>query len=173
MAGTNEMGSVEGQLVGLPLAGPETFTVQQLAYLKKALGLDETVLWANDNGANLRYGVPLSESRQNFETIRLLISMQFNEPAGYVDIPMIGLNKGAEFTIQPPIPYNHSTGKTYCLDWKIYISATDTSLQSTGAVFWGKSETDGATAGSWVQGSNIDVPIIYKVIGIKRIAGGN
>lgn len=26
MAGTNEMGSVEGQLVGLPLAGPETFS---------------------------------------------------------------------------------------------------------------------------------------------------
>ena len=43
MAGTNEMGSVEGQLVGLPLAGPETFSVQQLAYLRTALNLGNWV----------------------------------------------------------------------------------------------------------------------------------
>lgn len=173
MAGTNEIGSVEGQLVGLPLAGPETFSVQQLAYLKKALGLDETVLWANANGVTLYSGVTLSESRQNFETIRLLISMQTNEPAGYVDIPMIGLNKGSAFTIQPSIPFNHSTGTTFCLNWKIYISATDTTIQSTDAIYWGKSGTDGTTAGTWVQGKNVNVPIIYKVIGVHRIAGGN
>ena len=35
----NEIMSVEGQLVGMPLAGPESFSQQQLDYLRTALGL--------------------------------------------------------------------------------------------------------------------------------------
>jgi len=35
---SNEIMSVEGQLVGMPLAGPESFSQQQLDYLKTALG---------------------------------------------------------------------------------------------------------------------------------------
>ena len=46
MSENNQMMSVEGQLVGLPLAGPESFSQQQLEYLKRALGVDETVLWS-------------------------------------------------------------------------------------------------------------------------------
>lgn len=41
----NEIMSVEGQLVGMPLAGPESFTTEQIAYLKRLMGIDETVLW--------------------------------------------------------------------------------------------------------------------------------
>lgn len=70
MAGTNEIGSVEGQLVGLPLAGPETFTVQQLAYLKKALGVDETVLWEGSLGSTGSVQ-SLSESIFNFSAIEI------------------------------------------------------------------------------------------------------
>lgn len=36
----NEIMSVEGQLVGMPLAGPESFSQQQLDYLKRALGVE-------------------------------------------------------------------------------------------------------------------------------------
>lgn len=73
MAGTNEMGSIEGQLVGLPLAGPETFSVQQLAYLKRALGVDETVLWSGSMTGDLSNGwtASLSELATNFEKIRI------------------------------------------------------------------------------------------------------
>ena len=45
MPENNQILSVEGQLVGMPLAGPESFSAEQLAYLKRALGVDETVLW--------------------------------------------------------------------------------------------------------------------------------
>jgi hypothetical protein len=96
--------------------------------------------------------------------------MQLDEPAGYVDIPMVGINKGAAFTIQPSIPFNHQTGATFCLNWKIYISATDTTIQSTDAIYWGKGGTDGTTAGTWVQGKNSNVPIVYKIIGINRVS---
>lgn len=40
----NEIMSVEGQLVGMPLAGPESFSQQQLDYLKRALGIGT---WTN------------------------------------------------------------------------------------------------------------------------------
>lgn len=39
MADNNNIMSLEGQLVGMPLAGPESFSQQQLDYLRTALGL--------------------------------------------------------------------------------------------------------------------------------------
>ena len=39
MPENNQILSVSGQLVGLPLAGPESFSQQQLDYLRTALGL--------------------------------------------------------------------------------------------------------------------------------------
>lgn len=39
MPENNQILSVEGQLVGMPLAGPESFSQQQLDYLRSALGL--------------------------------------------------------------------------------------------------------------------------------------
>ena len=66
---SNEIMSVEGQLVGMPLAGPESFSQQQLDYLKRALGVDETVLWNGDNGAT---SATLTESILNFETIKIV-----------------------------------------------------------------------------------------------------
>ena len=72
MSENNQMMSVQGQLVGLPLAGPESFSQQQLEYLKRALGVDETVLW-DCNGtpiANTSATANLSEAASNFQYIR-------------------------------------------------------------------------------------------------------
>lgn len=40
MPENNNIMSLEGQLVGMPLAGPESFSAEQLAYLKRALGFE-------------------------------------------------------------------------------------------------------------------------------------
>lgn len=40
MPENNQIMSMEGQLVGMPLAGPESFSQQQLDYLKRALGFE-------------------------------------------------------------------------------------------------------------------------------------
>ena len=69
MPESNEIMSVEGQLVGMPLAGPESFSQQQLDYLKRALGVDETVLW--DGGNSGATSATLSESLMNFESIKI------------------------------------------------------------------------------------------------------
>ena len=51
MPENNQLLSVEGQLVGMPLAGPESFSQAQLDYLKRALGVDETVLFEGVDGS--------------------------------------------------------------------------------------------------------------------------
>ena len=70
MPENNQMMSVEGQLVGMPLAGPESFSQQQLDYLKRALGVDETVLWTGDDTITpVCSTFTLSEYASNFERI--------------------------------------------------------------------------------------------------------
>lgn len=70
MPENNNIMSLEGQLVGMPLAGPESFSQQQLDYLKRALGLDETVLWENASGA--LDSVPLNETLSHFECVDIV-----------------------------------------------------------------------------------------------------
>ena len=154
---------------------PTSLSAAQLLALKQALGVDETVLWEDANGASLHTGITLSESRLNFESIRLLITCQTGAstmPMGYVDIPMVGVNTSSSFVFQMITPFSNDTGATFALTWKVLMSATNTTLQSTNALYWGKTNFDGSSsgAGSWTQGSNTDVPIVYKVVGVHRIA---
>ena len=69
MPENNQLLSVESQLVGLPLAGPESFSQAQLDYLKRALGVDETVLWSGSQELTLNTEITLSETYKNFEYI--------------------------------------------------------------------------------------------------------
>lgn len=71
MSENNQMMSVEGQLVGMPLAGPESFSQQQLNYLKRALGVDETVLYVGAKVATVNTEFAISEPLSNFELIQV------------------------------------------------------------------------------------------------------
>ena len=96
MPENNQILSVEGQLVGMPLAGPESFSQQHLDYLKRALGVDETVLWENSSGSTAESGISLSESPYNFE--KLAITAIDNNGNGVVqEIPMAA--NPAQFTL--------------------------------------------------------------------------
>jgi hypothetical protein len=67
MPENNQLLSVESQLVGLPLAGPESFSQAQLDYLKRALGVDETVLWETTSSGVDSGSITVSEAITNFE----------------------------------------------------------------------------------------------------------
>lgn len=160
MAGTNEMGSVEGQLVGLPLAGPETFTIQQLAYLKKALGLDETVLFSamSQTPGDTQQTYNLSESTANFERVRVYILRPMGSGAlrGVAFLELYTDTLGSGFGV--PLKYSGAYDASY-LDGAYYckvISATQwqdlKSAQGTGYSYYAH---------------------IYKIVGVHRIAGGN
>lgn len=155
----NEIMSVEGSLVGMPLAGPESFSQQQLDYLKSALGLDETVLYDCSN--NYVYGtdsVTLSESYKNFEIIKILNSkgnVQLFYPANNQNVTLFTLTNISNaylwlipWTFTSDTVYSGSTGKL----WNV---GTTTSVDVP----------NNSGANRWIQ------PI--KIIGVHRIAGGN
>lgn len=151
--------SVEGQLVGMPLAGPESFSQQQLDYLKRALGVDETVLY--DCSDNYVYGtdsVTLSESYKNFEIIKILNSkgnVQFFYPANNQNVAL--------FTL-----INITNAYLWLIPWTF---TSDTVFSGATGKLWSVGSTtsfdvaSNAGANRWIQ------PI--KIIGVHRIAGGN
>lgn len=167
MAGTNEMGSVERQLVGLPLAGPETFTIQQLAYLKRALGLDETLLWSGKEAAAGTV-ITLSELQTNFEYLVFGISGVYDrEPVEYkVKV------QPAYFSTLEVL----SMDGNYVFRWLLNLLGDSTNLtkisiaRSTGirTSLAGASPTafTPATTGTYSCG------LLY-IKGVHRIAGGN
>lgn len=159
MAGTNEMGSVEGQLVGLPLAGPESFSIQQLAYLKKALGVDETVLWENSSGIyNSTDTASISESMENFDHIRF---------EGYVH------ETSSTKVIVDAKPYSGSAYVSFaCMN-----SAGNVAIYYDYLTYTSSSVVVANHKHSWGNGGTFnagtDGIVITKIVGIHRIAGGN
>lgn len=156
---SNEIMSLGGQLCGIPLAGPESFSQQQLDYLKRALGVDETVLY--DCSDNYVYGtnsVTLSESYKNFEVIKILNSkgnVQFYYPANSQGVALFTLTNISNqylwlvpWTFTSDTVYAGSTGKLWTVG-----STTNVDIPSN------------APSNRWIQ------PI--KIIGVHRIAGGN
>ena len=170
MAGTNEMGSVEGQLVGLPLAGPETFTIQQLAYLKQALGLDETVLWEGSLTGDLNNGwtATLSELATNFEKIRVCYGKTPGRNAN--------ADKGwgmLEFYTADLPTFNYIITIFSAMRSGATLYGLFTQIDGWNTV---NLSSNGGFQQSWATGANISESVRtypFKIVGIHRIAGGN
>lgn len=168
---SNEIMSLEGQLCGIPLAGPESFSAQQLDYLKRALGVDETVLFESQNGET--GGFTLSESVANFETIKIIYSpsnaeggvTQYNygkEVALFDGTNMAACQKVALTGMMP------DGGTSYTL----VIRIRSFTLDATGKTFTsGHSHQVYYNGSAWSRAGS--TTYIYKVVGIHRIAGGN
>ena len=147
----------------MPLAGPESFSAQQLDYLKRALGVDETVLWESANGAT---GFTTTEPIENFE--RLLIYVHSNgstaKPAGVI-VPMVANNMSGNLIIS----WTDNFDTTWrILTWCLTLSRSGNVFSTASNYFMGV--TNG---GNFDSGLNTNDHRIYKVIGIHRIAGGN
>jgi len=161
MSDNNQMMSVQGQLVGMPLAGPESFSQQQLEYLKRALGIDETVLWSGTR----RSSVTLSESAYNFEFIR------------------IELDEGNSNAPDPVITIKPKNIMSFCFgfgDANAFIALVKATLTDNTALAF--SATKSLKFGSFTS-TQVSITAelnndqvtnsIVKVVGVHRIAGGN
>ena len=156
MSESNELMSAGAQLIGMPLAGPESFSAEQLAYLKRALGVDETVLYENGSTGS----ATLSETATNFEKLEVWVySGAFNAVRYLVSIPtgksgtanfIGGTNGGLYHFYACTVSVNGTTVSTAngCHRWFAVSSSTGVGTEATTL--------------------NID-----KVIGVHRIAGGN
>ena len=159
MPENNQMMSVEGQIVGMPLAGPESFSQQQLGYLKRALGVDETVLWENSNGQSGSNNITLSESISNFEYVQIEFANWSIER--YIQILPV---QSAGYQLSSV--WIDNSGNYYHFAHEITITGTTYSL--TKAAFHNFNSTSVTKGGTAI--SNFKT---YKVTGIHRIAGGN
>lgn len=166
MEENNQMMSVEGQLVGLPLAGPESFSKKQLEYLKRALGVDETVLYEADSVTNNTAGqiFSLNESVLNFERIRITVdNMEFSNRPCTQEYTV--LNSSSIFII-PDL--NGGTLPSVNIPYAVYNINSDGNLvcQRRGLLY-GTIDRPYHTSGD-NRGY-----CLMKVVGIHRIAGGN
>ena len=165
MSENNQMMSVEGQLVGMPLAGPESFSQQQLAYLKRALGVDETVLWEGATNMSSNPSITLSESAMNFKFVDI-----YSLPHNTNDIPVItriyteklagDTSALGSFTVT-----GHAGGGGFRINNALlsivdYTTMTFTEQKQTSII--GTTVSTSSTFNS-----------IIKVVGVHRIAGGN
>ena len=162
MPENNNIMSIEGQLIGMPLAGPESFSQQQLDYLKRALGVDETVLWESTPSAS---SITLTETAEHFERIKIFYRINDLIYGSTEAIVMggsqnIGMSVGGNY------------GTQFIAKWGIYY-LNGTSLgptQTKNAMEFNTNSVGGTVS---VQYESVNAFYILKVVGIHRVAGGN
>ena len=163
MPENNNIMSIEGQLIGMPLAGPESFSQQQLDYLKRALGVDETVLWEGTDATTFT----TSEAIENFDEIHFYVNggEGTNKVMAKAVLPMGWTDYSSNLAF--------SYGSPYSLDGSLAITWT-TRYSRSNNTFTFTSSYYGGGSGSTPQANvNNNVGHMYKVVGINRIAGGN
>ena len=162
MPENNNIMSLEGQLVGMPLAGPESFSQKQLDYLKRALGVDETVLW---EGSASKGTVSLSESPMNFEYIA--VYAQARGPTGpdgfqYGNFGQF-YNKILSSTLKNQgafVDFVHMDGNNTTTEFTWYTLATKWSGANTTTWSWCRSELNGNPVNDWYY--------LCRIVGINR-----
>lgn len=165
MTKNNQMMSVEGQLVGIPLAGPESFSQQQLDYLKRALGVDETVLMNTPTVISNNLVITLTESFTNFAKIKIFCARRTSS-----NVSSSGIANEFEVSTEngniscSAINYNDGT-TNLMLDWfSGKFSGSTLTINKYSRKDFANSSFSTAT----------NAPLtITKIIGIHRIAGGN
>lgn len=166
MPESNEIMSVEGQLVGMPLAGPESFSAQQLDYLKRALGVDETVLWEGKQVAGNT--VALSESAANFEKLAVFVSSEDAFITAPTKFETLQENSATYGTIIRPggeVAKSIIAQETGLYVWGGEIKLKDTTCQIGSFRRW--------HAGSASPTDHTSLTFLFRVVGIHRISGGN
>jgi len=173
MPENNQILSVEGQLVGMPLAGPESFTAEQIAYLKRAMGVDETVLWeadltvaVQDRSAGTTFA--LSETPANFEILKVYCAKKWpvtaNNDCGAfcneVSTAMLSKQNGGVMMLQG---FMAAENTVYHLFTRLTGCLTTTITEAAGLQ---------TTSGQGALGSTVYLHP-YRIVGIHRISGGN
>lgn len=148
---------------GSALAGPESFSEQQLTFLKQALGVDETVLWTGAAIMSNNPSINLSENAMNFRFIDI-----YSLPHGTNDIPIVtricveGLSADADAQGSYTI-VGHAGGGGFRIN-NAYLRI----VNYTTITFTEQKQT--SLIGSAISTSNAANSIV-KIVGVGRIAG--
>ena len=156
MPENNQIMSVAGQLIGMPTAGPESFSAQQLDYLKRALGVDETVLWEG----SISFNVTVNESVYNFKKLKLKM-------AGTKQVFEIELNSTSSFNLAGAYISNDPAVYTFGALWT--VSNDGLTLSASGK---GVGSVKTGSIDSFFN-NNASNGGLIAVVGVGRISGGN
>lgn len=158
--------SIEGQLIGMPLAGPESFSQQQLDYLKRALGVDETVLWTGTIGAPGSKGV-LSEAVTNFKFVDV-----YAEPVYGGIFPVVTrfatISSGNSVRFGT---FSQDGGSTHLANYILDFSGINVSVSRAKRI--SINHSNGSVSSTNIVTTGDYKAPITKIVGIHRIAGGN
>lgn len=160
----NEIMSVEGQLVGMPLAGPESFSAQQLDYLKRALGVDETVLWSGT--ANQTGPFTLNEAYTNFQYVQIKYQNDSSNPPLNIGITKFPTD-ASQMKIVLPVGDEEPSYKVRLMTLTFSGTSATVKNNSVARYLW---NTGGSCS---VSTAATQAPYITEIVGIHRIAGGN
>lgn len=149
----------------MPLAGPESFSQQQLDYLKKAMGVDETVLWSNSSGLQLDSGVSivLSEATTNFDRIMLYHGITSMSWGVINTFP----GKATRYEL---VRDSYDRSSSIIRDGQDLSSSNNVTFTTSRGIRRIQFNTDGTFTLSTSQSTEFK---LFKVVGIHRIAGGN
>ena len=164
MPENNQILSVEGQLIGMPTAGPESFSQQQLDYLKRALGVDETVLWTGSEAMSGNPTLLLSESCKNFE----FIAIYGHAYSTWGEIEFVRIN---------PTANSNSSETSMCIS---NLGASGNAVRFNQCQLnWSGLTSIAVTSANQFSITSTGVSVgtaastFTKIVGIHRIAGGN
>ena len=161
MPENNQIMSVAGQLVGMPTAGPESFSQQQLDYLKRAIGVDETVLWSGLAAAS-DFPLSLSESLSNFEKVEFTWIPRYQGDYGSPTVCDTQGTDGYGGTLRYTLAAPYWNANTNWFGWW-FLNTTDNQTKLTSIKnAYGNPQTTTALA----DGLNCRM---VKIIGINRI----
>lgn len=168
MPESNELLSAGAQLIGMPLAGPESFSEQQLTYLKRALGVDETELFydATNHNVSTTEEFVMSESIWNFSKVRVILdNMEFAGRFCTLEIDLKGTDTSSTFIT----PWkNASDTPTFNIPWaRFNINSSGNIKYTARGLLYGSFSNPQTTTGT-SRGYRV-----FRVVGIGRISGGN
>ena len=156
MPENNNIMSVEGQLVGMPLAGPQSFSQAQLDYLKRALGVDETVLWSG----SISFNVTVNESVYNFKKLKLKL-------AGTKQVFEVELENSSSFNLAGAYISNDPAVYTFGALWTVSNDGLTLTASGKGVGCVKTGSIDSFFTNNASNGG------LIAVVGVGRIAGGN
>lgn len=149
-------------------ANPATLSSAQLLAIAQALGVDETVLWegtiTTSGHSNVNVTFQLSESILNFERIEVYCTGANNNVINFMTWHPVG---GATGHMVASQIMNESENNTVYIGAAIYVEANSDYKTLRYRCGFGNDYGIAYRGDYWGYG----VP--YKVVGIRRIAGGN
>ena len=133
---------------------------------------DETVLYENSAGVQLKNGITLSESRLNFDELKIYYKNNTNAETevGIYYWPQYGHNTGNRFRWNLDAPFQDlsTSAGGFMLRWDVLGSASETHIQSEHSYWLGVVGMTGQNAPTINGGENTSIPVVYKVVGINR-----